>query len=107
MWLMCFSHILDWCLSGRIGSTGAVGANATILLSEALREAPLYMSHIPFTVLKFRVCIIGRVFNDFRTPLFQLYSGHERFGMMGGGEGADGQISCSLSMVLFLISSAY
>ena len=34
-------------------------------------EAPetIYMSYMPFTVLKFRVCFIGRVL---RTPLFQL-----------------------------------
>ena len=68
-----FMHACNWTVywtgvSG-VGSMGGVRANATIHLSEAPREAPLYMSHILFTVLKFRVCSIGRVL---RTPLFQL-----------------------------------
>ena len=58
-----------WTGVSGVGSTGVVGANATIHLSEAPREAPLYMSHIPYTVLKFRLCFIGRVL---KTPLFQL-----------------------------------
>ena len=64
-WTVCCMY---WTGVSGVGSTGVVGANVTIRLSEA-REAPLYMSHIPFTVLKLRVCFIGRVL---KTPLFQL-----------------------------------
>ena len=58
-----------WTGVSGVGSTGVVGANATIRFVRGPREAPLYMSHIPFTILKFRVCFIGRVL---KTPLFQL-----------------------------------
>ena len=55
--VMYFTHATGLCVAsiglvsvGRI--TGVMGANVTIRLSEAPREAPLYMSRIPFTVLK-------------------------------------------------------
>ena len=44
-WTVCCMY---WTGVSGVGSTGVVGAYVTILLS----EAPLYMSHIPFTVLK-------------------------------------------------------
>ena len=56
-----------------VGSTGAVGGKCHNIFVRDPHEAPLYIYiYIPFTILKFRVCIIGRVLNDFRTPLFQL-----------------------------------
>ena len=59
-----------WTGVSGVGNTGVVGANATIrFFVRGTRAAPLYMSHILFTVLKFRLCFIGRVL---RTPLFQL-----------------------------------
>ena len=48
-WTVCCMY---WTGVSGVGSTGVVGANATICLSRGPREAPLYMSHIPFTVLK-------------------------------------------------------
>ena len=49
-WTVCCMY---WTGVSGVGSTGVVGANVTIRLSEAsAREAPLYISHIPFTVLK-------------------------------------------------------
>ena len=59
-----------WTGVSGVGNTGVVGANATIrFFVRGTREVPLYMSRILFTVLKFRLCFIGRVL---RTPLFQL-----------------------------------
>ena len=59
----------------------------------------MLISHILFTVLKFRACVIVRVL---WTPLFRLIMVMKEW---GGGVG--GSNLMSPSMVLFLICSAY
>ena len=44
-------YCMYWTGFSGVGSTGVVGANATMFV-RGPHEAPLYMSHIPFTVLK-------------------------------------------------------
>ena len=46
----CVLYVLDWCQWGR--KYGGRGGKCHNMFVRGPREAPLYMSHIPFTVLK-------------------------------------------------------
>ena len=91
-----------WTGVSGVGSMGAVGTNATIHLSEAPREAPLYMSH---TIHCTQIQSVLH-WEGFKDSSISPDNDHERFGMMGGG-GGGGSNLMSPSMVLFLIGSGY
>ena len=93
-----------WTGVSGVGSTGVVGANATIRLSEGPREVPLYMSHIPFTHCTQIQTVLH--WEGFKDSSISADSGHERFGMMGGGGGGGGdQISCPHQGALVYIAA--
>ena len=69
-------HVLDWYQWDR--KHGGPWGQMPQYICQRPREAPLYITHIPFTELKFRACFVGRVL---KTP-----SGHERVGMMEGAQ---------------------
>ena len=87
MW-MCFTHATGLCVAccmywtgvRRVGSTGVVGANATIRLSKAPVRlhytCPIYHS-------------LYSNWEGFKDSSISADSGHERVGMMGGA-----QMSC-------------
>ena len=82
-WAVCCMY---WTGVSGVGSTGVVGANATIRLSEAPMRlhytCPIYHS-------------LYSNWEGFKDSSISADSGHERVGMMGGGGGGGGaQMSC-------------
>ena len=96
-----FMHACNWTVScmywtdvSGVGSTGAMGANATIHLS----EAPVRLHYTcPIHCTQIQSVLHWEGFKD---SSISADSGHDRVGMMGGGV----QISCPRQWFSFLLA---
>ena len=90
-------YCMYWTGVSGVGSTGVVGANATIRLSEAPMRlhytCPIYHS-------------LYSNWEGFKDSSISADSGHERVGMMGGGRGGSNVMSPSRCSCIYTTSTA-